>query len=258
MLGTKGDQPFHDLYEYALEARKTLRGRDKSIDKVDLTGNREDHSERGVIILHREIEDWALKDKVLTILNEGLSPREQMRRSGSKKVRVWKENEMLKLLPQLCGMWKYCFQLQLQQQGIHLINDTMSMSAVHLYNALQQNSYLPEDCLWADAEYLLEIHSEHNTFLGSRPESMEECTKRLAVAQGVSPQTFASGRRQGPGQHRIVYGKSGGKFLEPSTPVAGVFHERFLGKGNVDLSLGNYREDPRKKAGSAKIPQTKT
>ena len=242
MLKTKGDQPFKDLHDYSLEARRTLRGHNKFFEKHATTGFQTEQSDRWIRDVHEEIETWALNDKILHIFNDEMSVRKQLqnnKRSGSKKVRAWKENEILKMHPLLCGMWKYCFELQMQSQGIRLVNETMIMAAVHLYNALQQCGYIPEDCLWVDAEYLLDIHADANTFLGERPKTIEECTKRLAISQGISPTTFARGRRTGAGNHRVVFSKTGSKFLRRSTPVASVFTDRFLQNGNVDLSLGN-------------------
>lgn len=141
--------------------------------------------------------------------------------------------------PLLSGMWLYSYQLEMSVRGLRLVNETQVMVAAHLYNALQQNKYLPDDCVWEDAEYLLRIHRAANTFLGSRPVSIEDCTKRLALAQGVSPQTFAADRR--PGQ-RIVLSKTGGKSLRRSTPLSGIFIDRFLEEGTVELSLANIEE----------------
>jgi hypothetical protein len=140
--------------------------------------------------------------------------------------------------PALCGMWKYCFHLRLQAQGLRLVNETQVMVVAHLYNALKQNGYLPDDCVWKDVEYLLKIHEQANTFLSERPKAIGECTKRLALAQGVSLQTFAAGRRQGAGS-RLVLSKSGGKILRRSTPIATVFVDRFLQGGSSELSLAN-------------------
>jgi len=242
VLKTKGEQPFKDLYDYALDARRTLRGYDKFFEKHGQTAWQTEQSNRWVQEVHEEIESWALNDKILEIFNSERSVRKQMqqnKKSGSKKVRAWKENEILKMHPLLCGMWKYCFQLQMQTEDIRLVNETMIMAAVHLYNCLQKSRYIPENCLWVDAEYLLDIHAEANTFLGERPKTIEECTKRLAIAQGISPTTFARGRRAGGGNHRVVFTKTPGKFLRRSTPVASVFLNRFLQNGSVDLSLAN-------------------
>ena len=242
VLKTKGEQPFKDLCDYALDARRTLRGYDKFFEKHGQTAWQTEQSDRWVQEVHVEIESWALNDKILQIFNDRMSVREQMqqnKRFGSKKVRAWKENEILKLHPLLCGMWKYCFQLQMQTEGIRLVNETMMMAAVHLYNALQKCGYIAEDCLWVDAEYLLDIHADANTFLGDRPQTIEDCTRRLAISQGISPTTFARGRRAGGGNHRVLYAKTPGKFLRRSTPVASVFKARFLQEGNVDLSLAN-------------------
>lgn len=239
ILRTKGTQPFSDLYDFALDARRVLRGHNKFQDKRALVGNQSLQSQAWIDDVHKNLEDWVFNDKTFKILDKGISLKGQLKgnkKTGSKKTREWKEYEILRMHPLLAGMWKYSFQLMIQCEGIRLVNETQVLVAAHLYNALRQNNYLPTDLVWADAEYLLSIHAKANTFLGSRPVSIEDCTKRLALAQGVSPQTFAPNRR--PGQ-RVVLSKSGGKFLRPSTPVAGVFINRFLEGGSIELSLDN-------------------
>ena len=239
VLRTRSERPFQDLYAMSLDARRTLRGHDKFFLKHELTGYRDERSQAKVRDVHLEIDEWALNDQIFRIFNEKMSVRKQRgqghRTSQVKKVRVWKENEVLKMSPMLAGMWEYCFHLQMQVEGIRLVNETQIVTAVHLYNALQQGGYLPKDCLWVDAEYLLDIHAEANTFMGERPVSIEDCTKRLAIAQGVSPQTFAAGRRNTG--HNVKFSRTGGKFLCPCTKVAGTFFDRFLRDGDIDISL---------------------
>ena len=109
------------------------------------------------------------------------------------------------------------------------MNDTGLVAAAHLYNALQQNGYLGKGghkLVWDDMEYLLDLHRKEDTFMGSRPKTIEECTRRLALVQGVSAQTFAR-PRQGQ-EARITTSRAGAKFLKPSTPVAGVLGKRYM------------------------------
>ena len=119
---------------------------------------------------------------------------------------MWKENEFLKLSPVLCGLLKYLTHVQLQWKGITLLNDTAIVAAAHFYNALQENEYLTEDGVvakWSDMEYLLELHCAEDTFLGTkRPKTIEDCTKRLALVQGVAPINFA--RRRRGNNHRLL------------------------------------------------------
>ena len=242
ILKTEVERPFHDLVEYALEARRTLRGHERWTEKTGLVGHRTDRAEERVSILHDEINDWALYDKILGILNSEMSIRHQRKanvKNNSAKVRVWKENEILKMHPLLCGMWKYCFQLQMQQQGIKLVNDTVIMVAAHLYNALQQGGYLDKDLKWKDAEYLIDIHRE-DTYLKERPKTMEERMRRMSIVMGASAETFASNRRQG--SERMILSKKGPRYLHEMTPIATFFKDRVLNGGDINLSLANINK----------------
>ena len=109
------------------------------------------------------------------------------------------------------------------------------MAVAHLYNALKQCGYLPDDCEWEDMNLLIQIHGRQDIFLGNFPKTMEDCTKRLALFQGVSPQTFARNRRKGGS--RVIFSKSGGRLLKQASPIASIFRDRFLSDGDVDLSV---------------------
>ena len=241
VLGAQSERPFRELSKFALEARRTLRGHARYSDKHGLVGYRSSSSEANTLELLGDLEDWVLNDKILDVLNKNLGLKQQrkstVRSSVSRvnKVRVWKEDEVLKMSPLLCRIWKYAYQLRMQKEGLQLINESQTMIAAHLYNALQQNGYLDKECTWEAAEYLPEIHIAADPFLGERPVTVEDCMRRLALSQGVSPETFARSRRQG-GRRRVM-SKNHQRFLRESTPVAGLFEDRFLGDGDLDLSL---------------------
>jgi hypothetical protein len=59
---------------------------------------------------------------------------------------------------------------------------------------------------------LVEMHGRQDIFLGDFPTTIEDCTKRLAMFQGVSAQTFAKNRRRGGQQ--VVFSKNGGRILK--------------------------------------------
>lgn len=141
MLEIESERPFEQLEEFARSARKTLRGHVKFFEKHELTGYRDEQSETRVKEGLTEIEDWVLKDKMKEIADDQMSSTRQI----GKKTREWKDFEFLKMHPVLNGMWKYCFHLQMQLRGVRLVNQMGVMSAAHLYNALKQCGYLPED-----------------------------------------------------------------------------------------------------------------
>ena len=235
ILKTEAERPLADLQQFAVEAGITLKEHFDFFEEHSLTGYRTKKSEGYVRQSMNEIADWGLGDKITKILNKEISAKKQTAHKVTGKTREWQPNELLKMHPLLCGMMKYSFHLQLQWEGVRLINETLIMSAAHLYNALQQGNYLPETCLWEDMHTLLEIHPPQDVFIGDYPTTIEDCTRRLALYQGVSPQTFARNRRSGG--HRVIYSKNGGRFLKQSSPIASVFRDRFLNNGDVDLSI---------------------
>ena len=114
-----------------------------------------------------------------------------------------------------------------------LLNQSLIMNALHLYNALRQCGYLDEGLKWEDAEYLISIHGD-DTYLKDPPKTMEDCQRRITLYAGASAQTFATNRRRGG--NRVILNKTGPKFLQEMTPVAEFFKERFLSDGDIDMS----------------------
>ncbi len=236
VLKTSAERPLADLQQFAAEAGITLKDHFDFFEEHGLTGYRTKKSEGYVKESMHEILEWGQGDKITKIMNKEISAKKQTPHKVTGKTREWEPNELLKMHPLLCGMMKYSFHLQLQWEGVRLVNDTLVMSAAHLYNALKQGNHLPEDCHWEDLAYLVEIHSLKDVFMGEDlPGTIEECTRRLALYQGVSPQTFARNRRGGG--HRVIYSKKGGKFLKQSTSIASVFRNLFLNMGDVNLSI---------------------
>lgn len=242
VLRSKAEMACEDLTDWALEARKTLRGHVKFNDKHGLAAARTDKEEILVLSTKSKLEEWVLEDEARKVMNKYLSTTRPIGQPNRTMIehRQWKENEVLRMHPLICGVWKYSFQLKLQRTGIQLVNESQIMIVIHLYNALQQCGYLDRDCIWLDAEYLLNIHRKTNTFGGDRPTTMEDCLKRLSIAQGVSPQTFASNRRNG--SRPVVHSKKGPRFLQETTPIAGVFKKRYLEKGDMEYSVENIEE----------------
>jgi len=223
VLKTKIERPYEELRDYAVAARRTILDHQHFMSQHPVPAMRTDADELEVSEILAEIKAWALDDKMKQILTEGtMNP-------VGRKTRVWRDFEILRMSPSLCGMWKYCFHIQLQWKGIRLVNDTGLVTAAHLYNALQQNGYLEKGgnkLVWHDMEYLLELHRKEDTFMGTRPKTIEECTRRLALVQGVSTQTFAR-PRQGR-EACIAASRNGSKFLKPSTVVAEVLGNRYM------------------------------
>jgi len=236
-LQTRGERPYEELRDFALSARRTIKDHQQFLRDYTMPNMRpiQGEDEAAVQQTLREIEEWVLEDKMKQILLRAPMF------GKTKKRRVWQDFEILRMSPILCGLWKYSFHIQMQWKGITLVNDSGIVAAAHVYNALLQNGYLgsgDEELTWEDMEYLLDLHRAEDTFLGqNRPKSIEDCTKRLALVQGVAPQTFARRRRRG-NNHRVLRSRAGSRFLTPSTPVASVFGARYLsGVPNEDWHL---------------------
>jgi hypothetical protein len=251
ILMKDADRPLEDLQEFAREAKSTLKEHFAFLEEHSLFVVRTKKSESIVNEILREIEEWGLEDKLTQIMNKEMGKgKQKIGRSG--KSRVWKPNELLKIHPLLAGMMRYSFHLQLQWEGIRLLNETEVVTAAHLYNLLKQCGYLPEDCEWEDMNLLITMHGPQDIFLGDFPTTIEDCTKRLAMFQGVSPQTFARNRRKGG--HRVIFSKTGGRTLKQASPIASIFRNRFLNSGDIELSITSVevllgrRMDERKKA----------
>ena len=235
ILMKDADRPLHDLQEFSRKAQSTLKEHFDFVEEYSLSGLRTKKSESYVQDTFKEITEWGLEDKLTQIMDQTMSRDKQKRGRLGKEPRVWKPNELLKMHPLLCGMLKYSFHLQLQWEGVRLLNETGIMAVAHLYNALKQCRYLPDDCEWEDMNLLIQMHGPQDIFLGEFPTTMEDCTKRLALSQGVSPQTFARNRRRGG--NRVIFSKSGGRDLKQASPIASIFRNRFLDHGDVDLSV---------------------
>ena len=236
VLMKDADRPLEDLQEFAREAQSTLKEHFAFLEEHSLSAVRAKKSESVAHGILREIEEWALEDKLTQIMNKEMGKgKQRVGRSG--KSRVWQPNELLKMHPLLAGMMKYSFHLQLQWEGIRLLNETEITTAAHLYNLFKQCGYLPEDCEWEDMNLLIKIHGPQDIFLGDFPTTIEDCTKRLAMFQGVSPRTFARNRRKGG--HQVIFSKTGGRALKQASPIASIFRNRFLNGGGVDLSIAS-------------------
>lgn len=232
ILKTRSERPYEELRDFALSARRTLKDHQQFLEKHPLAKMRSQDDEEAVHETLREIEEWVLEDKVKQVMNSVKQV------AATKKRRVWQDFEVLRMSPVLCGMLKYCYHIQLQWKGISLVNDTGIVTAAHMYNALQQNGYLTkngEKIVWDDMEYLLDLHKAEDTFMGQRPRSIEDCTKRLALVQGVAPTTFA--RRRRGNNNRVLRSRAGSRFLSASTPVAQILGQKYLTRGESDWHL---------------------
>jgi hypothetical protein len=91
-LKTKGSQPCSDLIEFALDARRVLRGHAKFDQKHELVGYQTPASRIWTAEVADEIEQWVLDDQIYKSMSSAFT-QAGMRRSnaktGSKKFREW-------------------------------------------------------------------------------------------------------------------------------------------------------------------------
>lgn len=226
VLSTKSQQPLEIWTDWGLKSRRTLRGHHKFIEKHGIPSTSNTREEFFISSTRKDIEKWVLEVKMSRTVNKylaeaRLSPNGHFEEGSAAKYRQWEDNEALRIQPSLCGLWKYSFQLKLQHLGLQLVNQSQTMVAARLYNALQQNGHLDRDCIWLDTENLLNTHRKADTFGGSRPRRIEDCVRCLALAQGMSPQRSDAcrcGRNQ-----QVVSSKKKVRFLREATPIAGIF-----------------------------------
>jgi hypothetical protein len=185
--------------------------------------DRKDESECRQML--RTVEEWGCNTQETKYLNKY-----SKRKSGV----GWDENCVVKKHPLLAGLLKFSIHMMMQYEGILLVNSiTTVVSIAHLYNAAQQEGYLSRDKPWQDLEFVLNVHSAQDIFVGGRPTNTGDYAKRMALAQGVSPETFARNRRSlGP-----KFSKKGYRELNVVCPVAGAFSSRYCSGGSVDLSI---------------------
>ena len=224
ILRTQVGRGLKDLQAAGSAAKSTLEEhfRFMKANKCELR-NGQDESECRQMM--HSIEDWGCSTQESKDLNKYST-----RKSGVR----WDEHCVVKKHPLLAGLLKFRIHLMLQYEGVLLVNSvTTVLSTAHLYNAAQVEGYLPKDKVWEDLEYLLNIHSSQDIFVGDRPTNPEDYAKRLSLAQGISPETFAKNRRNlGP-----KFSKKGYRELNTVCPVAGAFRSRYCSGGSVDLSI---------------------
>lgn len=224
VLRTDVNQGLKDLQVTGKAAKATLEEhfRFMKANKCEL---RDQKDESSCQQLMDSIEEWGCNTQESKDLNEYST-----RKSGV----GWDENCVVKKHPLLAGILKFSIHLMMQYEGILLLNSvTVILSVIHLYNAVQVEGYLSKNKQWQDLEFVLNVHSSQDIFVGDRPTNTEDYAKRMALSQGISPETFARNRRtMGP-----KYSKKGGRELNDVCPVAGAFRNRYCFGGSVDLSV---------------------
>lgn len=217
-----------DLQEAGNAAKATLEAHFKFMkaNPCILRSKKDENECRDMI---KTIDEWGCHTQEAKFLNKYST-----RKSGVR----WDDNCVVRKHPLLAGLLKFSIHLMMQWEGILLVNSlTTVVSIAHLYNAVQMEGYLPKDKPWPDLDFILKVHSSVDIFVGDRPTNTEEYAKHMALAQGVSVETFASNRRS----HGPKFSKKC-RELNAVCPVAGAFRERYCDGGSVELSIQMVEE----------------
>lgn len=90
----------------------------------------------------------------------------------------------------------------------------------HLYNAVQHDGFCQTE--WSGMNFLIELQTPERLFVGGKPQAPEEYLKRMMLYLGISPETFASGRRK----PSMIISKKGSRTLGLLGAVLNVFRGR--------------------------------
>jgi hypothetical protein len=223
ILRTDVGRGLEELQTAGTAARATLEQhfRFMKANKCELRDRKDESTCREIM---KDVEEWGCTTQEAKYLNKYST-----RKSGVR----WDANCVVKKHPLLAGILKFGLHLTIQWEGILLVNSiTTILSVAHLYNAVQVEGYLPKDKPWQDLDYVLNIHSSQDIFVGGRPTNIEDAAVRMSMAQGISPETFAKNRRSvGP-----KYSRKGSRELDAVCPVAGAFRDQYCSGASAELS----------------------
>lgn len=149
---------------------------------------------------------------------------------------------LLRRDPIWCGLLLYNFRMVAHEGSLCRANSFMSILAVaHLYNAQKQARLLDRE--WASMEHILAIHGK-DLFVGTVPPTLEESSKNLLLAMGVSPTAFARARRPGSDVRT-----NASRQLGRVAPLTWLFKARYCDSdGRTGLEPGHVVEAMRKAA----------
>ncbi|KAK6434892.1 hypothetical protein LTR95_008919 [Oleoguttula sp. CCFEE 5521] len=170
---------------------------------------------------HDLISRWTTQDYVASVRNE-----QMLDPSAAAHI---PDYYLLKRDPLWCGLLLYNFRTAAYEGAIVTINKySFVLSTAHLYNALQQNHLLSHN--WHDMDAMLSKQTSEYLFIGDRPQDFVQCRKRMWLAIGMSPRSFASDRRRG--SPRID--SSNARHLRIQVPVTWAFKGRYCDSDNRD------------------------
>lgn len=161
------------------------------------------------------VTSWTENDQVCEIIN---------RKERLKDPRIAEhvtQHYLLKRDPLWCGLLLFNFRMVAHEGAIVTASSwSFILATAHLYNSLRQAGILHSR--WRDMEHIVSMHRAENLYIGEPPKTFEACSKRFALAMGMSASNLARNRRSHIGE------SSGSKIrkLEMLAPVSWSFKSR--------------------------------
>lgn len=143
---------------------------------------------------------------------------------------------LLKSHPTLAGLFKFHFTLRMQHCGLALINQWYDAPQLaYLYNICQQTGH--KGLCWPDMDAFIAMHGVEHIFVGGRPKTAEESTRKLRLATGV-----VTAAELAPGARRTQPSNNGEpRLMQPSNAVVKLFEDRYM--CNMDNKMSIDRVD---------------
>ena len=222
ILRTDVTRGLKDLQYAGLQASKTL---DVYLANSQIFTNWPANNEAIVKNLRKFIDDCIANDSI------GITKQKMYGRQGPLPP-MGPPFALLPFHPLGCGLLQFYLHMRLQESGIILALAWGSiMYVAHLYHACRVGGYM--DDIWPDMELILKIHTPEQVFAGRAPQTPEESLKAMSIMLGGSALNFAQSRRRGG----LVLSKKGPKGLRENSPITEVLKARYLGHGDLKLTL---------------------
>ncbi|KAK5079750.1 hypothetical protein LTR70_008817 [Exophiala xenobiotica] len=222
ILGPNIGKPFETVQRIGRDAKAAIANCISMRDREETSCWPVEHDVKVQVNLIERIDNWLFKDEIKDeIMHRARNVR------GYKKV----DQQLLRHHPLLCGLFEFNIRIQMQELGLLSLGHFHKGAMVaHLYNAVQQEGFCQTE--WSDMNFLIELQTPERLFVGGKPKAPEEYLKRIMLYLGISPETFAKGRRQ-PG---MIISKKGSRTLGLPGAVLNVFRGRHGHHSDSEIS----------------------
>ncbi len=124
--------------------------------------------------------------------------------------------KFLRRNPVYCGLLVHHMRSVQQMAGLHYAATPGALlGAVQLYNALQSEGLLPDDCAWADLQELWDLQGDASFFVGDPPTTKEGYFNNYSLSIGTSATHFASASSQRKSKQPVKTHKDNRRNLMP-------------------------------------------